>query len=301
MGALGTLLAGDNSAALLHLQAPAGLAHRPNHALHSSRSHPGDRLGLPEIRPQPRSRSSSDRPAPMRSRSRQLEQLSLHMHSPARNRFARFRSIFPNAAYRLARPAPWPVRLHRIWRVPQSRLQLALAATPTSRWPTARTSAAPSARTHKSAPLQPEPGNIWPGPPAPEPTLADIEAHPTARGPARLPADHRPRRRTRPARPPATQAGARQLHPAGQRPAWPAACHRPRRQPGAHRHPPAAPARSAAPSRCPTAREPTPAAPTGYRQLNTPSGPGAIVVPNGNGTSTVINPNGTVQTIPTPR
>ena len=38
-----------------------------------------------------------------------------------------------------------------------------------------------------------------------------------------------------------------------------------------------------------------------YRQLNTPSGPGAIVVPNGNGTSTVINPNGSIQTIPTPR
>lgn len=40
---------------------------------------------------------------------------------------------------------------------------------------------------------------------------------------------------------------------------------------------------------------------SGYRQLNTPSGPGAIVVPNGNGTSTVINTDGSVQTIPTPR
>ena len=40
---------------------------------------------------------------------------------------------------------------------------------------------------------------------------------------------------------------------------------------------------------------------TGYRTLNTPSGPGAIVVPNGNGTSTVINPDGRIQTIPTPR
>jgi hypothetical protein len=39
----------------------------------------------------------------------------------------------------------------------------------------------------------------------------------------------------------------------------------------------------------------------GYRTLNTPAGPGAIVVPNGNGTSTVIRPDGTVQTIPTPR
>ena len=54
MGALGTLLAGDSGAAVLHLGFSAGLHHRRGHAL--GRRHPdaGDGMGLPDGRPAPR-------------------------------------------------------------------------------------------------------------------------------------------------------------------------------------------------------------------------------------------------------
>ncbi len=150
------------------------------------------------------------------------------------------------------------------------------------------------------APLQPEPGNVWPGPPAPEPTLADIEAHPTQE-------DQR-------GFPPTTVPGGNSALPDHRQP-------RPFRgsstPPGSVTPglspvpvPGVVPVPSSGPTRpSPLGRTvPLPNGPAtdtggtaGYRQLNTPSGPGAIVVPNGNGTSTVINPNGTVQTIPTPR
>ena len=150
------------------------------------------------------------------------------------------------------------------------------------------------------APLQPEPGNIWPGPPKQEPTLADIEAHPQQedqRGfpPTTVPGgtpglpDHR---QPRPARGSSTPPGSVE-------PGLP-----PIAVPGVRPVPNSSPTNPS-----PFGRTvPLPNGPgtdtggtTGYRQLNTPSGPGAIIVPNGNGTSTVINPNGTVQTIPTPR
>ncbi|MBV8911690.1 MAG: hypothetical protein JOZ05_01480 [Acetobacteraceae bacterium] len=150
-------------------------------------------------------------------------------------------------------------------------------------------------------PLEPEPGNVWPGPPPPEPTLADIQNRP-------------PQQEENRGFPPTQVPGAQPNLPAGRQP-------RPRGsstppgnvQPGLPELPNPGPLP-------PTSRAPTPppqppggavALPNGpatetggtnsYRQLNTPRGPGAIVVPNGNGTSTVINPDGSVQTIPTPR
>lgn len=38
-----------------------------------------------------------------------------------------------------------------------------------------------------------------------------------------------------------------------------------------------------------------------YQTIITPGGGQSIVVPNGNGTSTIIHPNGTVETVPTPK
>lgn len=147
-------------------------------------------------------------------------------------------------------------------------------------------------------PLTPEPGNVWPGPQAPEPTLKDVEQRPgSVDEPSTvvpgatpgLPAGRQPR----PARGSSTPPGSVQpgLAPA----------------PGASVLPP--------PPRSPASRPgqtgqvvQTPQGPavdtggtSGYRQLTTPQGPGAIMVPNGNGTSTIINPNGTIQTVPTPR
>lgn len=129
-------------------------------------------------------------------------------------------------------------------------------------------------------PLLPEPGNVWPGPPPPEPTLADIQRQQNEQpvAPAVVPAlpDHR------------------QPLPGG-RMAVPGKAEAPF-VPGA----PGAPAgagsdgRAAGPSGQPPGQPPVNA----FRQA---PGSGNIVIPNGNGTSTVIGPNGSVSTIPTPR
>ena len=154
-----------------------------------------------------------------------------------------------------------------------------------------------------ATPLQPEPGNVWPAPQAPDPSLRDIQAQPGTE-------DRR-------GFPPTAVPGATPGLPAGRQP----------RPLGSTTLPGAAPGNAAvgAPpsaNNAPIPRLPTsvpgpgpqgqviqtpsgPAVDAGgtnaYRQLLTPQGPGAIMVPNGNGTSTIINPNGTVQTVPTPR
>ena len=146
------------------------------------------------------------------------------------------------------------------------------------------------------APLTPEPGNVWPGPQAPEPTLTDVQQQPGASDTtvpgARpgLPAGRQPRPTNRGSSTP----------PGSVEPGLPSA-------PEAGVLPPAP--RSNVPGPGPTGQVvQTPQGPavdaggtSGYRQLTTPQGPGAIMVPNGNGTSTIINPNGTIQTVPTPR
>ena len=150
-------------------------------------------------------------------------------------------------------------------------------------------------------PLQPEPGNVWPGPQAPDPTLADLQGQggtetsrgfppttaPGGAGPA-LP-DHQQPRPLGSSTPPGSV------------------------QPGASTPTPVAPTvprpRSSVPGPGPQGSVvQTPQGPavdaggtSTYRQLTTPQGPGAIMVPNGNGTSTIINPNGSIQTVPTPR
>ena len=135
-------------------------------------------------------------------------------------------------------------------------------------------------------PLLPEPGNVWPGPPPPEPTLADIQRQQNEQPatPAVVPSlpDHR------------------QPTPGGlAAPGRPGAAVLPPGTPGSAR-----PGTATVPS--PTAGAPagalagTPAQPpvNAFRQA---PGSGNIVIPNGNGTSTVIGPNGSVSTIPTPR
>ena len=148
-------------------------------------------------------------------------------------------------------------------------------------------------------PLQPEPGNVWPAPQAPDPTLAEVQRN---RG-----------RESQRGFPPTTVPGAEPGLPAGRQPRPLGSSTPPgSTEPGVPPLP--------TPSVQPRPRYTRPVAPpngrivqtpqgpavdtggtSGYRQLNGPAGPGAIMVPNGNGTSTVINPNGTVQTIPTPR
>lgn len=153
------------------------------------------------------------------------------------------------------------------------------------------------------APLEPEPGNVWPAPERPGPTLQDINSQPGTE-------DRR-------GFPPTAVPGATPGLPAGRQP----------RPLGSSTPPGSAPGNGEVGSSAPPGTGPIPRAPSSvpgpgpqgqivqtpagpavdaggtnaYRQLTTPQGPGAIMVPNGNGTSTIINPNGTVQTVPTPR
>jgi len=146
------------------------------------------------------------------------------------------------------------------------------------------------------SPLTPEPGNVWPGPQAPEPTLTDVQRQPP---------------------------GADQTTVPGAEPGLPAG-----RQPRPARRGSSTPPGSVEPGLPPepqarVLRQPPPSVPgpgpqgqvvqtpqgpavdaggtNSYRQLNAPNATGSIMVPNGNGTSTIINPNGSIQTIPTPR
>ena len=148
-------------------------------------------------------------------------------------------------------------------------------------------------------PLGPEPGNVWPAKQGPEPTLSDIGKQQDAEGRRGFPAtrvpgaepglpDHRqPRPRGSSTPPGNASPGLDKLAPIGVPPA----------------------PRSSVPGQGPAGNVVnTPEGPAvdtggakGYRQLNTPRGPGAIMVPNGNGTSTIINPDGSVQTVPSPR
>ena len=137
-------------------------------------------------------------------------------------------------------------------------------------------------------PLTTEPGDVWPGPIKPLPTLQDLE----------------------------NQSGqpAEPLPPVGSSTPPGSA------QPGLAPLPSGAPA-ATSPARPATTGTPTAATPqpgqvyqTGsgpavssggtanYQTITTPGTAGqSIVVPNGNGTSTIIHPNGTVETVPTPK
>ena len=135
--------------------------------------------------------------------------------------------------------------------------------------------------------LQPETGNVWPGPQRPDPTLTDLEQQqnrdtsgaqqngqpPRTRGSSTPPQPVPPRSSGGPGVPPLPEP------PPGTAPA-------PR--PGGVVVTPRGNLNDAGGT-------------NSYRQLTAPGTPGAIVVPNGNGTSTVISPDGGVQVIPTPR
>jgi hypothetical protein len=166
-------------------------------------------------------------------------------------------------------------------------------------------------------PLEPEPGNVWPGPQAPEPTLQDIEQQQNSQTPpASLgPQGTAPQQPT----PPRTPV------PTFPSPASPQLPSQPTPQVRGSSSPPAPNASLPAlqpvpgPSSPPAPLQPTtPSA--GSRTFVTPQGPvqgttggngittftapgggTGIVVPNGNGTSTLIGPDGTVATVPTPK
>lgn len=140
-------------------------------------------------------------------------------------------------------------------------------------------------REAEQEPLTPEPGNVWPRPASPEPTLEDLERVQSPPDTTGQPPPPRP----------ATRGSSVPPPPADIMPSGP-----PARQLAPPTLPPATP-----PS---TQFYPTPGGTStgtqtgnGVQTFTDPRGGSGIVVPNGNGTSTLIGPDGSVTTVPTPR
>jgi len=142
--------------------------------------------------------------------------------------------------------------------------------------------------------LTPEPGNVWPGPLPPEPTLQDLQQQAGQTMPRS--SDYRAQPPSVP--PPLPNRGS-STPPATNQPGVP---------------PLPTPAAPQATNPTPPARNPagqviqTPQGPavtnggtSSYQTTTTPGGGTAIVVPNGNGTSTIIHSDGRIETVPTPR
>lgn len=160
-----------------------------------------------------------------------------------------------------------------------------------------------------TAPLTPEPGDIWPGPLPPAPTLRDLEQQGNLGSQPTQPVPGSPLSRgtatanpSVPPNPPPTPSRGSSVTPA---PNQPGLAPLPNYPPTAGPYAPPAP---------PPAREPggqvyqTPNGPgvttgggPGYQTLTTPGGGSSIVVPNGNGTSTIIHSDGRIETVPTPK
>lgn len=125
-----------------------------------------------------------------------------------------------------------------------------------------------------TAALESEPGDVWPGPLPPTPTLRDLEgqngigsaAQQPNYGTSALPAPNRSGSPPAPGYTPQTPSnGSGQVIPLSRGQAV------------------------------------TTGGGAGYQTTTTPGGGSAIVVPNGNGTSTVIHSDGRIETIPTPK
>jgi hypothetical protein len=135
--------------------------------------------------------------------------------------------------------------------------------------------------------LTPEPGNIWPPPAGPMPTLMDLE-------------QTSPPNTTGAITPPAIGSG-------GAPPAIPQGglgAEAPMAMPKATTMPTVRPSSASPPAsyQTPAGTAVTTGGGPGYSTTTNPSGGGqSIVVPNGNGTSTIIHADGTVETVPTPK
>jgi hypothetical protein len=149
--------------------------------------------------------------------------------------------------------------------------------------------------------LTTEPGDIWPGPPKPPPTLQDLEATGGLTPQPEAPVPGSPLNRGGRGPYPSPNPSPGSSSPTGNT------------QPGLAT-PQSAPSLSsyAAPPPSPPARGSagqvlqTPSGPAvttgggpGYQTTINPGGGQSIVVPNGNGTSTVIHSDGRIETIPT--
>jgi|tagenome__1003787_1003787.scaffolds.fasta_scaffold20902205_2 hypothetical protein len=152
-------------------------------------------------------------------------------------------------------------------------------------------------------PMTTEPGDIWPGPLPPAPTLKDLEATGGLTSQPEAPVPGSPMSRGIAGPLPSPNPSKGSSTPSGPN------------QPGLATPQPAPPLSSytspsaAAPGRVPGGQIiQTPGGPavttgggSGYQTSTSPGGAQSIIVPNGNGTSTVIHADGRIETIPTPK
>jgi hypothetical protein len=159
----------------------------------------------------------------------------------------------------------------------------------------------------ETPPLTPEPGDIWPGPLPPSPTLQDLEQGGGPQPGVEQPVPGSPLFQQNQA-PGNQQPPNLPPPPPGRGSSTPPVAN----QPGLAPLPPPSPPRPT--NTTPPAPNPggqivqTPQGPgvttggtSGYQTLTTPGGGTAIVVPNGNGTSTIIHSDGRIETVPTPK
>jgi hypothetical protein len=154
--------------------------------------------------------------------------------------------------------------------------------------------------------LGPEPGDIWPGPLQPSPTLQDLEQGGLT-GQPEQPVPGSPQSRNPQS---ANPSASRQVSP---QPARGSST-----SPGSNQPPlsltpaptvgtpsalvqPAQPSPAGQSYQTPRGSEVTTGGGTNYQTTVSPGGGSSIVVPNGNGTSTIIHSDGRIETVTTPK
>ena len=153
------------------------------------------------------------------------------------------------------------------------------------------------------SPLTTEPGDIWPGPLAPAPTLKDLEATGGLTPQPEAPVPGSPLSRGTGCTLPVAESQRWQFYSTGKRPTS-ASPPQPAPPLSSYTSPPASPsAHGPAGQVVQTPNGPvvTTGGGPGYQTTTTPGGGQSIIVPNGNGTSTVIHSDGRIETIPTPK
>ncbi len=155
----------------------------------------------------------------------------------------------------------------------------------------------------EAEPLLTEPGDIWPGPLPPAPTLKDLETTGglTAQPEAPVPGSPLNRGTEAPTVSPNPSPGS--STPPGNLQSGPGLV-APRTAPplSSYATPVVPQARGSAPViQTPSGANVVTGGGPGYQTTVSPGGGQSIVVPNGNGTSTVIHGDGRIETVPTPK
>jgi hypothetical protein len=151
-------------------------------------------------------------------------------------------------------------------------------------------------------PLTTEPGDIWPGPLAPAPTLKDLETtgNLTSQPEAPVPGSPLSRGISEPNPSPNPSAGSSTQPGSAQR----GLATQPAVSWSSDASSPAAPSTHGPAGQViqsPNGPAVTVAGEPGYQTTTTPAGGQSIIVPNGNGTSTVIHSDGRIETVQAPK